>query len=95
MPRKNIRNWNIHMNRKLSQPSVDRPNMSLCVSSQRRGKGYHQCLDRLGSEIGLHAVPDDPDDAAQNGGKVCTHDAEGHARHNRERECRISATAGR
>ncbi len=37
MPLRKISSWKNHMNRKLSQPSVDRPAMLLCVRSAAEG----------------------------------------------------------
>ena len=53
------------MNRKLNHPSVERP--SEADMGERLGagdEGEHEHLHRLGGEVGLHAVPDDADDAA-------------------------------
>ena len=58
------------------------------VVRERFGGGIerqHQRLHGLGGEIGLHAVPDDADDAAQAGRDIGAHDAERHPRHHRER----------
>ncbi len=50
-----------------------------------RVERQHQRLDGLGGKVGLHAVPDDADDAAQAGGNVGAHHAERHPRHDWKR----------
>ena len=96
MPRWKIISWKNHMKRKLIQPRVSSPT-KLAVG-QRRGRGDEEQDDRrhrLGGEVGLHAVPDDADDAADHRGEVGAHHPERDAGHHRERDARRGATAGR
>ena len=56
------------------------------VGQRRRGGNEEQDdrRHRLGGEVGLHAVPDDADDAADQRGEVGAHHAERDAGHDRE-----------
>ena len=54
-------------------------NIVVASATRPRRKRKNEHLHGFRREVSLHAIPDDADDAADDGGQIRTHDAEGNA----------------